>query len=134
MATDYTELIPPQHFRLIAQKGCCNVSVGGHNGSATSAPPRRRIDPKKYFATDSLPSLQGSARMRYGARRFSRTLHVGLSGADRRVNAEADARRADCRQHLYVNVQAHVAAGTAMSCVASPAPHVVYPDVSLAFS
>ena len=45
--------------------------------------------------------------MQYGARRFSRTLHVGLSGADRRVNAEADAHRADCRQHLFVNVRVY---------------------------
>jgi hypothetical protein len=49
----------------------------------------RRKSGGKFFSTDSLPSAQGFERMQVGAGRSSRTLHAGLSGADRRMNADA---------------------------------------------
>jgi hypothetical protein len=55
---------------------------GGNPGS-------RRKSGGKFFSTDSLHPLKRFGRMRRGAGRSSRMLHAGLSGADRRTNADA---------------------------------------------
>ena len=64
---------------------------------AWAAPKRKRGNPGsrrkfggKFFSTDCLHLLKRFGKMRDGAGRSSSMLHDGLSGADRRVNADAE--------------------------------------------